>query len=94
MLPSLANSDTHTGAMLKERNDLIYLRTQNMARGDVKQKKPYTHIAVSLFEPQHCEAFSVFSCNREKRPVESQVSKSGWCGGATVVHSPAGHCEL
>lgn len=43
MLPSLANSDTHTGAMLKERNDLIYLRTQNTAPGDVKQKKTRTH---------------------------------------------------
>lgn len=49
MLPSLANSDTHTGAMLKERNDLIYLRTQNTAPGDVKQKqKPYTHVVASL----------------------------------------------
>lgn len=45
MLPSLANSDTHPGAMLKERNDLIYLRTQNRARGDVKQKNR-THTCI------------------------------------------------
>lgn len=77
MLPSLANSDTHTGAMLKERNDLIYLRTQNTAPGDVKQKKPVHTRSSVVVKPRRCEAFSVFSCNREKRPVESQVSNSG-----------------